>query len=115
MAGGEGPPWASSHAASAARGRERTSHRPANEGTLQKTWHRQQKKKAHMHLVQACAEKFLVLRHAAACFYLHMWVPTHLWEIELTNKRQHVQHCWAEWVCLVLTVDWMLLVQMTDS
>ena len=22
---------------------------------------------------------------AAACFYLHMWVPTHLWEIELTN------------------------------
>ena len=52
---------------------------------------------------------------AAACFYLHMWVPTHLWEIELTNKRQHAQHCWAEWVCLVLTVDWMLLVQMTDS
>ena len=37
-----------------------------------------------------------MLRHAAACFYLHMWVPTHLWEIELANKRQHAQHCWAE-------------------
>ena len=37
-----------------------------------------------------------MLRHAAACFYLHMWVPTLLWEIELTNKRQHAQHCWAE-------------------
>ena len=60
---------------------------------------------------QACAVPWKnfsccgMLRHAAACFYLHMWVPTHLWEIELTNKRQHAQHCWAEWVCLVLTVD----------
>ena len=41
-------------------------------------------------------EKLLLLWHAAACFYLHMWVPTHLWEIEVTNKRQHGQHCWAE-------------------
>ena len=35
-------------------------------------------------------EKFLMLRHAAACFYLHKWVPTHLWEIELTNNNNRV-------------------------
>ena len=49
-------------------------------------------------------EKFLVLRHAAACFYLHMWVPTHLWEIELTNKRQHAQHCWAEFITFTIRI-----------
>ena len=49
-------------------------------------------------------EKFLVLRHAAACFYLHMWVPTHLWEIELTNKRQHAQHCWAELITFTIRI-----------
>ena len=48
--------------------------------------------------------KFLVLRHAAACFYLHMWVPTHLWEIELTNKRQHAQHCWAEFITFTIRI-----------
>ena len=25
-----------------------------------------------------------------------MWEPALLWEIELTDKRQHAQHCWAE-------------------
>ena len=43
--------------------------------------------------------KLLVLRHAAACFYLHMWVPRHPWGPELANKRQHgppmsqINHC----------------------
>ena len=50
------------------------------------------------------SEKFLVLRHAAACFYLHMWVPTLLWEIELTNKRQHAQHCWAELITFTIRI-----------
>ena len=49
-------------------------------------------------------EKFLVLRHAAACFYLHMRVPTHLWEIELTNKRHHGQHCWAELITFTIRI-----------
>ena len=46
-------------------------------------------------LYQACAVPWKIflccgmLWHAAACFYLHMWVPTHLLESELTNKRQH--------------------------
>ena len=42
--------------------------------------------------------------YAAACFYLHMWVPTHLWEIELTNKRQHAQHCWAELITFTIRI-----------
>ena len=54
-------------------------------------------------------EKFLVLRHAAACFSLHMWVPTLLWEIELTCKRQHSQHCWAELVLLVVSLFRLIL------
>ena len=37
-----------------------------------------------------------MLRHAAACFYLHMWVPTLLWQIELTCKRRRAQHWWPE-------------------
>ena len=43
-------------------------------------------------------------RHAAACFYLHMWVPALLWEIELTNKRQHAQHCWAELITFTIWI-----------
>ena len=45
-----------------------------------------------------------MLRHAAACFYLHMWVPTLLWEIELTCKRQHAQHCWAELITFTIRI-----------
>ena len=41
---------------------------------------------------------------AAACFYLHMWVPALLWEIELTNKRQHAQHCWAELITFTIRI-----------
>ena len=59
---------------------------------------------------QACAvpwKNFLCCgtrRHAAACFYLHMWVPTHLWEIELTNKRPHPHHCWAESITFTIRI-----------
>ena len=45
-----------------------------------------------------------MLRHAAACFCLHMWVPTLLWEIELTCKRQHAQHCWAELITFIIRI-----------
>ena len=41
---------------------------------------------------------------AAACFYLHMWVPAHLWEIELTNKRQHAQRCWAKLITFTIRI-----------
>ena len=45
-----------------------------------------------------------MLRHAAACFHLHMWVPALLSEIELTNKRQHAQHCWAELITFTIRI-----------
>ena len=63
-----------------------------------------------MNRVQASAvprKNFLccgMLRHAAACFYLHMWVPTLLWEIELTCKRQHAQHWWAELITFTIRI-----------
>ena len=59
---------------------------------------------------QACAvpqKNFLccgMLRHAAACFWLHMWVPALLWEIEHTKKRQHAQHCWAELITFTIRI-----------
>ena len=45
-----------------------------------------------------------MLRHAAACFYLHMWVPTLLWQIELTCKRRHAQHWWAELITFTIRI-----------
>ena len=42
-----------------------------------------------------------MLWHVAACFYLHMWVPTLLWEIELTCKRQH---SWAELITFTIRI-----------
>ena len=45
-----------------------------------------------------------MLRHAAACFYLHMWVPTLLWQIELTCKRRHAQHWWAELITFAIRI-----------
>ena len=41
---------------------------------------------------------------AAACVYLHLWVPSLLWEIELTNKRRHAQHCWAELITFTIRI-----------
>ena len=41
---------------------------------------------------------------AAACFYLHMWVPTLLWQIELTCKRRHAQHWWAELITFTIRI-----------
>ena len=45
-----------------------------------------------------------MLRHAAACFYLHMWVPTLLWGMELTCKRQHAQHFWAKLITFTIRI-----------
>ena len=43
-----------------------------------------------------------MLRHAAACFSLHLWVPTLLCQVELTCKRQHAQHCWAKLITFTI-------------
>ena len=45
-----------------------------------------------------------MLWHAVACFYLHMWVPTLLWQIELTCKRRHAQHWWAELITFTIRI-----------
>ena len=45
-----------------------------------------------------------MLRHAAACFSLHLWVPTLLCQVELTCKRQHAQHCWAKLITFTIRI-----------
>ena len=41
---------------------------------------------------------------AAACFSLHLWVPTLLCQVELTCKRQHAQHCWAKLITFTIRI-----------
>ena len=41
-----------------------------------------------------------MLRHASTCTCGYL----HLWEIELTNKRQHAQHCWTEFITFTIRI-----------